>query len=527
MIAALPVMIAGASTDWTQFSASPTARPEFVMGADFVAANGERSMWLFTLARWACIPFSLLGGVICYLWARDLYGTVGGLLALTLWCFCPNILGHGALITPDVAATAFGLAAAYTFWRWLRRSTWTATLASGLVLGMAELTKMTLGILFGLWPILWLVYRWPQRRSLRPRDWLRELGMIAAQMLVAVYILNLGYGFEGSLTRLGDFKFVSATLGANEGQQEVPRAGGNRFADSWLADVPVPLPKNYLLGLDLQKRDFEHYHHPSYLRGQFRQRGWWYYYLYALAIKVPLGNWLLLLLAAVSGFWIRSAPNPSGLKPRVSSLARDEFVLLAPAVVILVLVSSQTGFSEHMRYVLPAFPFAFVWIGRLAPVFDRKHWIIGSAAAAALAWSIASSLWVYPHSLSYFNELVGGPVGGPRHLIHSNVDWGQDLLYLKRWLDEHPQARPIKLAYFGYFDPVHAGIEYAPPEVKRGAPIPPGWYAISVNFVCGLPYFTYQGDGTTGYLSQGALAAFQNVEPVAMAGYSIYIYHVE
>jgi hypothetical protein len=52
-----------------------------------------------------------------------------------------------------------------------------------------------------------------------------------------------------------------------------------------------------------------------------------------------------------------------------------------------------------------------------------------------LAWSVGSSLWYYPHSLSYFNELVGGPMGGPKHLLDSNIDWGQDLFYLKDWLD--------------------------------------------------------------------------------------------
>jgi hypothetical protein len=50
-------------------------------------------------------------------------------------------------------------------------------------------------------------------------------------------------------------------------------------------------------------------------------------------------------------------------------------VLLAPAVVILAFVGSQTGFSEHMRYVLPIFPFVYIRIGvRLAFVFERAWW---------------------------------------------------------------------------------------------------------------------------------------------------------
>jgi hypothetical protein len=63
-----------------------------------------------------------------------------------------------------------------------------------------------------------------------------------------------------------------------------------------------------------------------------------------------------------------------------------------------------------------------------------------------LLWSIASSLGVYPHSLSYFNELVGGPANGHAHLLDSNIDWGQDLLLLKEWLDAHPEASPLGLA---------------------------------------------------------------------------------
>ena len=50
--------------------------------------------------------------------------------------------------------------------------------------------------------------------------------------------------------------------------------------------------------------------------------------------------------------------------------------------------------------------------------------------ATLACWYISSSLWVYPHSLSYFNESIGGPLNGPEHLLGSSVDWGQDELYV-------------------------------------------------------------------------------------------------
>ena len=252
---------------------------------------------------------------------------------------------------------------------------------------------------------------------------------------VSLYVLNLGYGFLGSFRRLETYSFVSRTLAgtaAGVGGWE-SSASGNRFAGTWLGRIPVPLPEDYVAGMDVQKRDFEQ---PcwSYLGGEWRDRGWWYYYLYGLAIKVPLGTWLLMALVVVMRM---------GTAER-SVRRRDEVVLLAPALVILMFVSSQTGFTRHLRYVLPIFPFVFIWLGQVVRVLKSPR--EARVAAAALAWSIASSLFVYPHSLSYFNELIGGPQRGHWHMENSNIDWGQDLLYLKRWLDRHPEASPLGLA---------------------------------------------------------------------------------
>ena len=176
---------------------------------------------------------------------------------------------------------------------------------------------------------------------------------------------------------------------------------GNRFANSWLARVPVPFPRNYVMGIDLQKWDLER-KMLSYLRGEWKVGGWWYYYLYAMAIKVPLGTWLLVVLSVID--CLRRSPS------------RDELFVLVPLFAVLILVSSQTGFSHHLRYVLPIFPFAFVWISRLA----RDTRVVGSPMkylrATGVVWSVASSLWIYPHSLSYFNELVGEPKHGHEHL---------------------------------------------------------------------------------------------------------------
>ena len=503
--ATIPVFYYGARIDCNYGQNTLITRQEFPIGEALFRANGEQSLWLFTLARFACIPFTLLGAWICLRWARELYGETAGTLALALWCLCPSILGHGALITPDVGGASFAVAACYFFWRWLREPTWRATLFAGLVLGLAELTKFTNVLLVALFPLM--LAAWSHGQPWRAR--LASLGKLVCMMLLALVVINAGYLFEGSCTRLGDYPFISEKFGGPE-RANRPRTVGNRFAGTWLGSIPVPLPVNYLRGIDVQVSDFED-QRMSYLRGEFRRQGWYHYYLYAMLVKVPLGTWLIFCLAVFLSLWF--GVSPIGW--------RNELVLGLPLVGYLAFVSLETGFNHHLRYVLAVFPFFFIWMSRVAsPVFWRWR-AVKALVAAGLCWVAVSDVRVAPHFLSYFNELAGGPENGAKHLLDSNIDWGQDLIFLKKWLDEHPEARPMHVAYFGLFEPK---IIY--PEMLSAKDVPcqnaprPGWYAISVNEMHGYAVAGIQTGPRTTY------TYFQRLTPVGRAGYSMYIFHV-
>ena len=123
----------------------------------FAFLNADRYFELFQLARLPMPLFSIVGGLAVFAWSRRLYGTLGGLLSLTLWVFCPNILAHARLVTSDVGATALGVAATYVFWRYLHQPSWRWAAAAGVMLGLAQLTKFTMLLLYAVWPFLWLV----------------------------------------------------------------------------------------------------------------------------------------------------------------------------------------------------------------------------------------------------------------------------------------------------------------------------------------------------------------------------------
>lgn len=51
MVGALFAMAAHPKYDWTGYDSSRLGRSEAVVGGSFARANGERTIWLFTLAR--------------------------------------------------------------------------------------------------------------------------------------------------------------------------------------------------------------------------------------------------------------------------------------------------------------------------------------------------------------------------------------------------------------------------------------------------------------------------------------------
>ncbi|MGL6193273.1 MAG: ArnT family glycosyltransferase [Thermoguttaceae bacterium] len=500
MIAAIPVMLAGCETDWTRFVDGARVRPEYGMGSQFIEINGERSIWLMTIARWACIPFSLIGGLYCFLWAREIYhNDLAGLLALILWCFDPLILANSELITNDTAATSFGIVTGYYFWHWLKSPTWMRCGVAGVTLTLAILAKTTWLFLFALWPLLAILWLYFTRKTIDlQRKTLTSMALqICAMFIVAIWCINMLYGFDGSFEKLGRYSFVSKKLAT--------------IHNTYLAEIPVPLPRQFLLGLDTQISDFEQSGQMSYLRGEWRNVGWWHYYVYGLLVKWPHGTQILFLLALTTAIFSRK-----------HRLTVDEIIMFCPAIIVLLIVSSQTAFNFHFRYILPFVGFSFIFIGRLSLLMEScLAWKY--VVSTLLCFSILSSLSVYPHSLSYFNELAGGPNNGHKHMLHSAMDWGQDLLYLKEWLKTHPEVKLDGMMYFGGFEPSSIGID-APrppigcrPETKnesidltRAGPLP-GWYAISVHSV---------------YDSSQDYQYFQCFEPMSKAGYSIYIYHI-
>jgi hypothetical protein len=610
LVAALPVVLSRPEMDPLYLRASWTApapaHPSF--SQDFAFVNLDRYFELFTRARLMMPLFSVVGGLVVFAWSARLYGAWGGLLSLSLWAFCPNILAHGRLVTTDIGASAIGAGATYLFWRYLQKPAWHAAAWAGLALGLAQLTKFSMLLLFGLWPALWLVrVVLTVERTAWPRHLIRALGHALVVVFVAMFTIDAGYFFEGVGKLLGRYEFACAALTRPVKPGEFrPRIGNqlldgawrfriNRFRGTFLGSLPVPLPEYYLRGFDEQKLEAdgvpakffspdaelagkgdEIQTYPVYLDGVLRRSGWRDYYVRALAYKLPEGTLALTLLSfGVLVFCRRSRAGWA-----------DELTVLAAPAVILFAISFLTDICLGLRYILPVFPYAFIFVGKVAP------WAAGQAGmrriaaigliGGALGANVAAAACIHPHYLAYFNWISGGPDRAPARLIDSNLDWGQDLIGLSQWLHENAPGRKVGLAYFGQINPMiltvrdlvrrgdldqggatlqntlppmkspTEGFDWFLPPAKPGtvapmtgnpAPDPripppakrlePGLYAVSATFVYGLPFRLYtNGPPTLCWGPQWnarlpfAFDYFRLLQPRARVGHSIYVYEV-
>jgi hypothetical protein len=248
LLAAYPVkdVLSDNKNIWWQYNTNSLERSEFAAGVHFVKTRPDYPDLIYKARLWVAIPFGLLGAFVCFLVARVLFGQIAGLVSLLLWCFSPYILGHGLTIMNDVPAAALGVATVFLFWHWLRTGKFIDAFLAGIALGLAELTKFTLLVFYPLFVLLWLVYRIPERKTMRLNDWFNQAKQIFTMFAVSLFVINMGYLFEGTGKQLRDFRFQTSLFSGVETLKDVPSGSGNRFKDSLLDYLPMPLPMNYI-----------------------------------------------------------------------------------------------------------------------------------------------------------------------------------------------------------------------------------------------------------------------------------------
>jgi hypothetical protein len=438
--------------------------------------NAARADQIVFLTRWPMMLLALLLAAVVYRWASELYGPGAGILALTLSAADPNLIAHGRLANTDIGATASILGATFAFWRYQRQPDRRRLALAGVTLGLAQTTRFTALLLGPVFGLLLLLEAW----RAAPGERRRFLTALLALGAISLFTIWAVYGFAwGPVDKIG-------------------------------LSLPAPGHWNELASLleRLSRDDL------AFLMGRVYRGGHWAYFLVAWLVKTPLPTLALMGWAGLAALRHRRA---------------DDLYLLLPAGAYFassVFSSLNTGY----RLILPVLPFLLVFAGRAAS--DRSRWTLaGRVSVLALAgWVVADAATIYPDYLAFFNALAGGPQGGYRVLVDSNLDWGQDLPGLRRYqeaLAEHDElAETLYLSWFGIAPPEHYGVRYRflpgfppfeDPATRIYHPQRPlaGLYAISATHLQGV--LLDEPD---------TFVRFRDQTPLARVGHSIFVYRV-
>jgi len=532
-LAAIPLLFMKLKFD-TNFGAwKDDVNGQWKMGWKFIFASGNNATKMIFWSRIPMILILMLLGFYVFRWAKELFGPKTALFSLFLFSFSPTFIAHGRYVTTDVGAAAAFFIATYYFVKWLSaeggqvKSNKKNIVLAGIVFGIAQMIKFSLFLLlfyFGLLLFIQIYIKW--------REGNKFIKVFVNYCLKFILILIIGYILVYPIyqyhilnyppeRQVRDTQFITRSF--------MIRPIANLIV--WMSDKPILRAYGqYLFGLSMvfQRATGGN---TTFFLGEISGAGWRNYFPVVYAIKEPLALHILTIIALL---FLASRGNKEFWKKIFTSLSavlKKYFPEIAMVIFLAIywFFSISSNLNIGVRHVLPTFPFLYLLIsGQAKRIFEHtkkeKMFVIWILVFGFLAfWYALSSLSVFPYYLTHFNELVGGPKNGYLYVTDSNLDWGQDLKRLAKWVDEQG-IKKIKVDYFGGSDAYYyLGDKYEPwhgdsnPKDAKGS-----WLAISATFLQGG-----RGEPTPGFdQPTGYYLWLNEYTPVTVIGNSIFVYYI-
>jgi len=491
---------------------------------------------------WGRIPMILLliiCGFFIFKLGKEFFGPKVALLSLFFFSFSPTFLAHGRLVTTDVGA-AFGVVlATLYFLKALKNPTKKNIILAGISLGIAQLLKFSLILLLPLFVFLGIVF------ALVFKKWKVPLKVLGFSFLIWILIVWIVYSYHTfnypPERQLRDTQFLLSTFSGGPSTikesclspksiEKLKRCPAEIVI--WASDKPlIRALSHYGLGL-LMVFQRASGGHTTYFLGEVSAAGWKSYFPFVYLIKEPLAFHILTILVLIYFALKMREPFYKRTFGRLKNFIKENFESFSMICFILLYwaVSLKSHLNIGVRHLLPVFPFTMILVSRgVISALENFKGKIKKISLVVLAillfWQATSVLKIFPHFLAYANEIVGGANNLYLYTVNSNLDWGQDLKRLKRWVDKMGIEK-IYLDYFGGGDAKYYLKEKFlpwwgtrdPSELKESA-----YLAVSATFLQGGRGLPHPGfDQPWGYYLW-----LNNYQPLEKIGYSIFVFLIE
>ena len=451
-----------------------------------------------TAGRTPMLLVGVLLATLVYKWARIMGGQFAGLLAVLFYAFDPNIIAHSSLITTDIVVTLLSTATLLTTTLYLfssanRKRQPVYLILTGVLLGLTQLSKVSALALIPVVALSIFITSVIRRQKILPAI-IHTAFILTAILGIGFLVLWAGYGFQISQPSGGTFPLPAST--------------------HW--EIYASLSQHYQLG------------HPAFALGKINSHGWWWYFPLAFLIKTPIPSLLFVFTSVTSGaihLWKKRKWR--------SDVFKSKHIVLISWVILYGISSLFSSVNIGYRHLLPLLPCLYIYSGYILSKIRIRSWKLSSVkqgwASRILAWCfIVSIAWLVigtipgtPSSLEYFNEFAGGSQGGYHFLVDSNIDWGQNLWDLYRWM-EKSNVEQVKYAHYSPASPHQYGIkvDFLPPDPRAIKYTPwdpePGMYVIGATVLQGV----YTSDINT-------YAYFRSKTPLKRLGNALFVYEIE
>ncbi len=451
------------------------ASKEFVFPTDAPEWNGVNKQWeigrvflfggkndadkIVWLSR---LPLIITWGVLIFLFyllvAKE-FGYKTALLSTFLLSFSPTFLAHGRYVTTDVGAGFAYFFAIYFFAYFLKAPTKKRMVLAGIVLGLAQLTKFSVFLLYPVLAIFMLIWVWARSDNLKELFsrilwWTPRVSLLFLVSLLVVFVWYLphikGYPIA---KQFSDTKSLMAHFSA----KNIIEAKFYEFI-RWASGQPVIRAlAHYLVGVAMVIQRVRG-GNSMYFMGEVSAEGWRRYFPIVYLVKEPLGVHILTLLSLVPVIGFFKTNRYKGIKAIKESVRKNSLLWLALIVIVVYWLNSITSkLNLGIRHLTPVLILTYLVIGRgvyklLLSVPRKIKRVTLFGIIFLVLWNIASVLSVYPDFLTYFNVLGGRADRGYLISVDSNYDWGQDLIRLKKWTERQGIKR-LYLDYYGTADP--------------------------------------------------------------------------
>lgn len=517
LLAALPLLARPAVRIDTRSSAWAN-RSQWTIGGNLMWAGAPQNLHTphlrMFIARLPMIGVWVALAIALFLIAGTRWGPWAGVVAMGMFIFDPNFLGHGHLATNDVFVSLMILLAVWATERMINQPSWPRAWMMGTLFALAEVTKFSAIFLAAVIPLLLLISVL-SRQSRLTWGWLgKGLGAMA---LAWMFVTWMAYGF--TVQRLIDDPGFQRVI--NSAQEILLKPGGSGGLVPRLAHaVQTPAGKHFLATIDhipvpafayfrglFSLASHDYWGHSSFLLGHTSVKGWWYYFPVAMAVKTPIIT--ILLFCA----WLVFGVHRTVLawRHRVRRLPTSVWIYGLPPIAYFAW-SLTSHIDIGVRHIFPVYPFIFLAIGSIASqAIGRWKKPIQVGLAAGVIGLALTAGFAWPHTLAYFNALAGGTKNGTNILLDSNFDWNQDIWRLRSYLDRHPYPE-VHLALFGTIPEGRVFPEAYPvlqdQEIQSGIK-PSGIVIVSAGIL---------------YDRNGSLVWLRPYRPIAIVGSSIYVY---